>query len=119
MATYQPREDCIALKKELHYRDINREEDLGNLRPEKFYLFYPIGVTNPIRVYYFSNNIGSVDPFKEVHYCLNKEDLTQGAAVVETVVSSIPVFYQVGNPRREAIKQAHYKLIQEKRWHRI
>ncbi len=120
MATYQPPKDSIALKRELHYKDINRKEDFKDLWPEKFYLFYPIGVTNPIRVYYFSHLIGSVDPSKEVHYCLNEEDtLTQGAIVVETIVNSIPTFHQVGNPRREVIKEDLYKLIQAKRSSRI
>jgi hypothetical protein len=77
-------------------------------------------VTNPIRVYYFSNLIGSVDPSKEVHYCLNKEDtLARGGIVVETIVNSIPTSHQVGNPKREAIKEALYKLIQDKKWLRI
>lgn len=119
VATYQPPEDSIALQQELHYKDINRKEDLKDLWPEKFYLFFPIGVTNPIRVYYFSDDIGSVDPFKEVHYCLNKEDSTQGAVVVETIVNSIPTFDQVGYPKREAIKEGLYKLIQDKKWLRI
>jgi hypothetical protein len=87
---------------------------------ERFYLFCPIGMTNPIRVYYFSHHIGSVDPSNEVHYCLYEAGtLTQGAIFVETIVNSIPAFNQVGNPRREAIKQDLYKLIQEKRWQRI
>ena len=120
VATYQPPEDSIALQQELHYKDINRKEDLKDLWPEKFYLFFPIGVTNPIRVYYFSNLIGSVDPSAEVHYCLNKEDtLARGGIVVETIVNSIPTFHQVGNPKREAIKEALYKLIQDKKWLRI
>ena len=120
MATYQPPEDSIALEQELHYKDINRKEDLKDLWPEKFYLFFPIGVTNPIRVYYFSNLIGSVDPSAEVHYCLNKEDtLARGGIVVETIVNSIPTSHQVGNPKREAIKEALYKLIQDKKWLRI
>lgn len=120
MATYQPPEDSIALQQELHYKDINRKEDLKDLWPEKFYLFFPIGVTNPIRVYYFSNLIGSVDPSAEVHYCLNKEDtLARGGIVVETIVNSIPTSHQVGNPKREAIKEALYKLIQDKKWLRI
>lgn len=120
MATYQPPEDSIALQQELHYKDLTRKEDLKDLWPEKFYLFFPIGVTNPIRVYYFSNLIGSVDPSKEVHYCLNKEDtLARGGIVVETIVNSIPTSHQVGNPKREAIKEALYKLIQDKKWLRI
>jgi len=120
VATYQPPEDSIALQQELHYKDLTRKEDLKDLWPEKFYLFFPIGVTNPIRVYYFSNLIGSVDPSKEVHYCLNKEDtLARGGIVVETIVNSIPTFHQVGNPKREAIKEALYKLIQDKKWLRI
>ena len=120
VATYQPPEDSIALQQELHYKDLTRKEDLKDLWPEKFYLFFPIGVTNPIRVYYFSNLIGSVDPSEEVHYCLNKEDtLAQGGIVVETIVRSIPTFHQVGNPKREAIKEELYKLIQAKRWPRI
>jgi len=120
VATYQPPEDSIALQQELHYKDLTRKEDLKDLWPEKFYLFFPIGVTNPIRVYYFSNLIGSVDPSKEVHYCLNKEDtLARGGIVVETIVNSIPTSHQVGNPKREAIKEALYKLIQDKKWLRI
>jgi hypothetical protein len=120
VATYQPPEDSIALQQELHYKDLTRKEDLKDLWPEKFYLFFPIGVTNPIRVYYFSNLIGSVDPSAEVHYCLNKEDtLARGGIVVETIVNSIPTFHQVGNPKREAIKEALYKLIQDKKWLRI
>ena len=120
MATYQPPEDSIALQQELHYKDLTRKEDLKDLWPEKFYLFFPIGVTNPIRVYYFSNLIGSVDPSAEVHYCLNKEDtLARGGIVVETIVNSIPTSHQVGNPKREAIKEALYKLIQDKKWLRI
>ena len=120
MATYQPPEDSIALQQELHYKDLTRKEDLKDLWPEKFYLFFPIGVTNPIRVYYFSNLIGSVDPSAEVHYCLNKEDtLARGGIVVETIANSIPTFHQVGNPKREAIKKALYKLIQDKKWLRI
>ena len=120
MATYQPPEDSIALQQELHYKDLTRKEDLKDLWPEKFYLFFPIGVTNPIRVYYFSNLIGSVDPSAEVHYCLNKEDtLARGGIVVETIANSIPTFHQVGNPKREAIKEALYKLIQDKKWLRI
>jgi hypothetical protein len=120
VATYQPPEDSIALQQELHYKDLTRKEDLKDLWPEKFYLFFPIGVTNPIRVYYFSNLIGSVDPSAEVHYCLNKEDtLARGGIVVETIVNSIPTSHQVGNPKREAIKEALYKLIQDKKWLRI
>jgi hypothetical protein len=120
VATYQPPEDRIAFQQELHYKGINRKEDLKDLWPEKFYLFFPIGVTNPIRVYYFSNLMGSVDPSEEVHYCLNKEDtLAQGRIVVETIVRSIPTFHQVGNPKRESIKEEFYKLIQAKRWPRI
>jgi len=120
VATYQPPENSIALQKELHYKDLNRKEDLKDLWPDRFYLFYPIGVTNPIRVYYFSNLIGSVDPSAEVHYCLNKEDtLARGGIVVETIVNSIPTSHQVGNPKREAIKEALYKLIQDKKWLRI
>ena len=120
MATYQPPEDSIALQQELHYKDLTRKEDLKDLWPEKFYLFFPIGVTNPIRVYYFSNLIGSVDPSAEVHYCLNKEDtLARGGIVVETIVNSIPTSHQVGNPKREVIKEALYKLIQDKKWLRI
>jgi hypothetical protein len=120
VATYQPPEDSIALQQELHYKDLTRKEDLKDLWPEKFYLFFPIGVTNPIRVYYFSNLIGSVDPSAEVHYCLNKEDtLARGGIVVETIVNSIPTSHQVGNPKREVIKEALYKLIQDKKWLRI
>ena len=120
MATYQPPENSIALQKELHYKDLNRKEDLKDLWPDRFYLFYPIGVKNPIRVYYFSNLVGSVDPSAEVHYCLNKEDtLARGGIVAETIANSIPTFHQVGNPKREAIKEALYKLIQDKKWLRI
>ncbi len=83
MATYQPPEDSIALKRELHYKDINRKEYFKDLWPKRFYLFCPIGVTNPIRVYYFSHHIGFVDPSNKVHYCLNEEGtLTQGAIVL-------------------------------------
>jgi len=121
VATYQPPENSIALQKELHYKDLNRKEDLEDLWPDRFYLFYPIGVKNPIRVYYFSHLIGSVDLSNEVHYCLNKEDtLDQGGAiVVETIVNSIPTLHQVGSPKREAIKEALDKLIQDKKWLRI
>jgi hypothetical protein len=120
VADIQPPENTFALSFEHHYLDLDREEDKPDHWFDKFYHYYPIGVSNPIRVYYGVRSV-CVDILAEVHYCLNLEDsLDQGGAVVlETIESTIPDTTRIGTPRREAIKQALYSQIQERKWFRI
>ena len=72
---------------------------------------------NPIRVYYFSNLIGSVDPSEEVHYCLNEEDTVAQGGIPRYYPKHIGTFQVLSQQARLLKLMQFWKALVQYRRH--